>query len=102
MSSAEAKNNGRRVRTIAGNRTLRSHTDDNATRPRVDRQTASTLPLEDLMDELCYRFCDALPANEVSYRAGSKGIVHGLRGTVSGDSLRAEWRESDDMPIGRG
>ena len=63
MSSAEAKNTGRRVRISAGNRTWYATLDDNATARALIAKLPLTLPLEDLYGrELCYRFRDALPA----------------------------------------
>ena len=76
MSSAEAKNTGRRVRISAGNRTWYATLDDNATTRALIAKLPLTLPLEDLYGrELCYRFRDALPANEVSYRGYEVGEI---------------------------
>ena len=93
MSSAEAKNTGRRVRISAGNRTWYATLDDNATTRALIAKLPLTLPLEDLYGrELCYRFRDALPANEVSYRGYEVGEIVLASAAQFRDSVRAEWR----------
>jgi hypothetical protein len=84
MSSAEAKNTGRRVRISAGNRTWYATLDDNATARALIAKLPLTLPLEDLYGrELCYRFRDALQTKFPT--AATKWVKSstGLRGTVS-------------------
>ena len=83
ISSAEAKNTGRRVRISAGNRTW-----------------YATLDLYGR--ELCYRFRDALPANEVSYRGYEVGEIVYWPPRHSFVILYAQNGEHFDMqPIGR-
>lgn len=103
MSSAEAKNTGRRVRISAGNRTWYATLDDNATARALIAKLPLTLPLEDLYGrELCYRFRDALPANEVSYRGYEVGEIVYWPPRHSFVILYAQNGEHFDMqPIGR-
>ena len=95
MSSAEAKNAGRRIRITAGNRTWYATLDDNATARALIAKLPLTLPLEDL-----YR--DALPANEVSYRGYEVGEIVYWPPRHSFVILYAQNGEHFDMqPIGR-
>lgn len=85
MSSAEAKNTGRRVRISAGNRTWYATLDDNATARALIAKLPLTLPLEDLYGrELCYR--SATRCRQTKFpTAATKWVKSstGLRGTVS-------------------
>ena len=103
MSSAEAKNAGRRIRITAGNRTWYATLDDNATARALIAKLPLTLPLEDLYGrEHCYRFSDALPANEDSYRGYEVGEIVYCPPLHSFAILYAQNGELFDMqPIGR-
>jgi len=56
--------------------TLTATFDDNATTRAIIEKMPMTLPMMDLYgDEMCYRFSDALPTDNVEYKLHNKGEI---------------------------